>query len=143
MASAKSAKPPVVRTRWFDTSTVGGLVFAESLTRQEFKDECDINRILARYDESPPRPWQGRAPPVLHYGDFAEAPDFLSAQLLVKQAEEQFLSLPATVRDRFGHSAENFLRFVHDPANKDEARKLGLLKAEVEVPPPAPPPAAT
>lgn len=133
--SAKSGKP-VVRSRWFDTSTVGGLVFAESLTRQEFRDECNINLILSRYDESPPRPWQGRAPPVLRYGDFAESPDFLGAQLLVKQAEEQFMSLPAAVRERFSHSPARFLEFVNDRANLEEARKLGLLKAEVAAPTP-------
>lgn len=138
--SARSRKPgPRVRSRWFDTSTVGGIIFGESLTRQEFQPECDINLILARYDESPPRPWRG-SPPQLRYGDFAEAPDFLSAQLLVKQAEDQFHQLPVAMRERFQHSPVEFLRFVHDPKNRDEGVRLGIFKAP-EPPPPAPPPA--
>lgn len=138
-----AAKPlltsrPRVRDRWFDTSTVGGIVFGTSLTKQEFRDECDINIVLSRYRDAPPRPWG--TPPTLRYGDFADAPDFLNAQLLVKASEEQFLALPAKVRDRFNHNPVAFLNFVHDPKNRDEARSLGLLKAEVPPVPVAPVP---
>lgn len=128
---------PRVRNRWFNTSTVGGVVFSENLCKQEFKDECDINKVLARYREGPPRPWA--SPPTLRFGDFAEAPDFLGAQLLVKQAEEQFNSLDVRVRDRFQHNPVRFLEFIHDPKNFAEAKALGLLRAEAE-PPSAPPP---
>lgn len=132
--------PPRVRDRWFNTSTVGGILFAESLTKQEFKDECDINIIMGRYATSPPRPWA--SPPMLRYGDFADAPDFLGAQLLVKRAEEQFMTLDGKVRERFGNDPARFLAFVHDPKNLAEARALGLLKAEAAPPPPpAAPPA--
>lgn len=138
MAAKPSLPPePRVRTRWFNSSSVGTLVFAEDLCRQEFKDECDINTILARYPtQGPPRPWA--SPPTLRYGDFADAPDFLDAQLLVKQAEEQFNQLPANVRARFNNSPVELLRFVHDDKNLDEARTLGLLKAESKPPPPVP-----
>ena len=121
-----------VRDRWFNTSSCGTLIFSESLTKQEFKDECDINIVLGRYQEV--RPWQH--PPTLRFGEFAEAPDFLGAQLLVKAAEDQFLSLPAKVRDRFQHSPARFLEFVHDPNNIAEARSLGIFLPEA--PPPAP-----
>lgn len=126
-----------VRDRWFNTSSCGTLIFGASLTKQEFKDECDINHILARLQDGPPKPWA--SPPSLRYGDFAAAPDFLAAQLLVKAAEEQFLSIRADLRERFNHDPATFLRFLHDPANRDEARKLGFLKPAVPAPPPAPP----
>lgn len=134
---AKSSRVPVVRNRWFDTSTVGTQIFGESLTKQEFVAECDINQVMARYQDSPPRPWG--SPPQLRYGEFADAPDFLQAQLLVKEAEDAFLAQPAVVRERFAHDPAKFLAFLHDPANRDEARKLGFLKPEPP-PPPAPPP---
>lgn len=124
-----------VRDRWFNTASVGTLIFIDDLTKQEFKNECDINYVLARYRDAPPRPWAN--PPTLRYGDFADAPDFLGAQLLVKQAEEQFNSIPAPVRERFGNNPANFLEWIHKPENKDEARRLGFLKAEV-APPPSP-----
>lgn len=135
-----ATKPPTprVRDRWFNTSTVGTLVFSENLTKQEFKDECDINLILARYQDSPPRPWGN--PPTLRYGDFADAPDFLAAQLLVKEAEELYNSVPVQLRDRLGHNPANFLTWLKDPANKAEARKLGLFVPEPPAPPAAPTP---
>lgn len=135
---ADSFPRPVVRSRWFDTSTVGGIVFAESLTKQEFKDECDINIVLSRYKDHPPRAWGN--PPTLRFGDFADAPEFLEAQLLVKEAEETFRALPVQVRDRFGFDPAKFLAFAQDPANIDEARRLGLAVAPppVSIPPVTP-----
>ena len=142
--SAKSAKtdtfPTLVRNRWFNTANCRTIEFTEDLCKQEFKSECDINVIFSRYQESTPPTWSN--PPVLTYGDFAEAPDFLDAQLLVKAAEEQFLSLPVKLRDRFQHDPARFLDFVHDRANLDEAKALGLLKAE-DPPVPPPPPKVT
>jgi len=135
MAKVPSTTGPRVRNRWFDTSTVGTKVFGESLTKQEFKEECDVNLILARYNEAPPKPFTNAA--KLTYGDFAEAPDFLAAQLLVKEAEALYNSMPVQIRDRFGHNPANLLEFVHDPKNRDEARRLGLLRPED--PPPAAP----
>ncbi|WNK14233.1 MAG: internal scaffolding protein [Microvirus sp.] len=125
--------PLRVRDRWFDSSSVGTIVFGESLTKQEFASECDINQILARFQESPPRAWGN--PPQLRYGEFADAPDFLAAQLLVKDAEALFNSIPAPVRERFGDNPANFLGFLHDPKNADEARRLGLVNPLPAAPP--------
>lgn len=124
---------PSVRSRWFNTATVKDPRVFDDQAKQEFRTECDVNVILARYEE--PRPW--RNAPVLQYGDFASAPDFLGAQLLVKAAEEQFNALPGRVRDRFNHSALEMLRFLGDKANLEEAVKLGLCNPP---PPPAPTP---
>ena len=136
MAKTSTIITPRVRDRWFNTSSVGTLVFGESLTKQEFRDECDINIIVGRYGATP-QPWQN--PPTLRYGEFADAPDFLDAQLLVKAAEEQFRTLPAKVRDRFQHNPVRFLEFVHDPNNAAEALSLGLRKPEPPPVSPAPP----
>jgi len=139
MAKVPQVNPPEprVRDRWFNTSSCGTLVFAENLTKQEFKEECDINLIMRRYRDSPPRPFLNA--PTLRFGDFADAPDFLAAQLLVKQAEELYQSMPENLRNRFGHNPANLIEFVRDPNNREEAAKLGLLKPEA-VPPPPPPP---
>lgn len=120
---------PKVRNRWFIFKHPP-MTFDDQ-AKQEFKEECDINVILARYDETGPRP----GAPLPRFGDFAEAPDFLAAQLLVKQAEEHFASLDVRIRDRFNHNPVALLSFLGDPANRDEAVKLGLVQA----PPPPPP----
>lgn len=101
----------------------------ENMTDPSYGDECDINRILARYQQGQPLPISTR---IGRYGDFAEAPDFMRAQEIIRTATEQFDSLPSSVRTRFENRPEKFLDFVHDPANLQEARKLGLLKEQLE-----------
>lgn len=101
------------------------------MTDQSFKEEADLNLMLERYHKT------GQIPPGLKvgtYGDFYEAPDFLNAQLTILEAEQHFLALPSKIRQRFGQDPAQFLQFIHDKDNREEARKMGLLKDE----PPAP-----
>lgn len=101
------------------------------LTKQEFKDECDINRIMARYAQT------GELPPGLglgSFGDFSDVGSYQEAIERVRDAEAQFAALPSKVRERFGNDAANMLAFVEElGASKDvklmeEAKALGLLK---------------
>lgn len=124
----------IVRNRF--STVIDGTVrdMGVSRTKQSFKKECDINVLMARYVRNGVLPQNvGNA----RYGDFMEAPDFLEGQRLIKDAEAQFMALPAKVRDRFKNDTAKFLEFVADTKNYDEARSLGLLKDE---PPPAAPP---
>lgn len=108
-------------------------------TKQSFKDECDINVIMRRYEKSGVLP-QGVG--VGSYADFSDVGTFHDAQNVLVKAQAQFDALPARVRNRFRNDPGEFLRFVSDKSNLDEARKLGLLKQEeVTVAPvtPAPP----
>lgn len=105
-----------------------------SRTKQSFKDECDINHLMERYARTGVLPQNVRN---ARYGDFMDVGDFRESQLRLKDAEAQFMALPAKVRDRFKNSPEKFLAFVGDKANYKEAKELGLLRDE---PPPAAPP---
>lgn len=96
-------------------------------TKQEFKQECDINVIMSQYMKTGLAPG---AASVGEYGDYAEAPDYFEAQNVVKAAEEQFSRLPSAVRDEFRNDAAAFLAFVHDEKNADRAVELGLLTPE-------------
>lgn len=113
----------------FDPPGDDGISFEgeESLTHQEFKEECDINTIMARYVQTGVAPTDAR---MASYGDFAEAPDFQEAQAILLRAGEQFAALPGPVRARFENDPVKFLEFVHDSKNLDEAFKLGLLSEE-------------
>lgn len=121
--------------------TAGRLNLAGQLdrTRQEFKDECDINFIMKRYEATGvmPQPW--KSPPVGSFADFASAPDFMEAQTIIARSREQFATLPARVRDRFQNNPAHLLAFLEDEGNLGEARSLGLLKDE-PAPIPATPP---
>jgi len=46
------------------------------------------------------------------------------------------MTLPAKVRDRFGQDPAEFLAFLSNPENADEARRLGILKPQEAAPPP-------
>lgn len=102
-----------------------------SMTKQEFAAECDINNIMAQYNRTGlvnhVSKYQGR------YVDVCGAVSFQEAQNIVLRAQEAFMSLPAEVRGKFENDPGAFLDFVSDPSNKDEMRKLGLLKGVEDV----------
>lgn len=112
--------------------------FRPDRAKQGFKDECDINVIMKRYEQTGQLDHLAGRP--LLYGE-VPAIDFQSAMALVVEAREQFALLPAAIRDRFGHDPARLLAFLEDPANKEEGIKLGLYKAPQapESPSPVPP----
>lgn len=98
-----------------------------SRTSQEFAKEVDINTIAERYRLT------GELPenvPMVLQGDFTNALDFRSAMELVVAAREGFMEQPAEIRARFRNDPQEFLDFVSDVANLDEAIKLGLVRKE-------------
>lgn len=103
-----------------------------SLTRQEFKEECDLGLILKRFSKTP----QGRAALAnasgfaegTRFDDVSMVPDFRAARDAVNAANAKFMALPAIVRRRFDNDPAAFLDFCQNPANLDEARVLGLAK---------------
>jgi len=106
---------------------------APSLTRQSFKEECNLRNVVARYTKlgiPPPRPV---GTPI--FGDFTDIEDYHSAVNQLRAAQDQFDGLPSQLRDRFNNSPAELLMFVLNTANRDEAVKLGLI--------PAPPPPET
>jgi len=107
-------------------------VCKDDRTVQSFKDECDINRILSSYAMTGQITHLNPKPP--QWGD-VQAVDFQTAMQTVVDARASFDTLPAKVRDRFRNDPAQLLLFLRDPANLDEAVKLGLCAA-----PPAPPP---
>ncbi len=106
-----------------------------SLADQSQKDECDINRILARYRETgylvdPLHP--GTRKPL--FGDFTDIPDYQAALDLIAKADDAFMKLPAKIRDRFSNNPQEIFDFLNDEKNRDEAVKLGLIDSKPEVP---------
>lgn len=102
-----------------------------SMTQQQFKDECDINKVMDRYLRTGvlSDPLNMRGPGT--YADFTEMGDYMENMNKVVEAREMFESLPAKVRERFANNPANMIEFVMDSSNKDEAIKLGLLKEEI------------
>jgi len=97
-----------------------------SRAKQSFKDECDINRIMAKYRAQGiilhTNKYQGR------YEDLPSEIDFHSDLNNIMSARDAFDSLPAKIRARFNNDPAEFLGFVQDPANQEEINNLGLGK---------------
>lgn len=98
-------------------------------TKQAPAESCDINAIMARYNRTGVFPAfrDGGA-----YGDVSELTSYEDALALTERVESDFASLPSAVRARFAHSIPAFLDFLADPANRDEAIKLGLVAPAAE-----------
>lgn len=119
----------------YDTDEVSeetGLVCPEeTLAKQSFKDQADINVIVNTFMKTGILPESVNMP---KYGDFSEATDYQTALNLVMQAEDAFMSLPATLRARFENDPGQLLAFLEDEGNRAEAVALGLVQAQVEEP---------
>lgn len=107
-------------------------------TKQSFKAECDINNILAKFARTGVIDFANKNEP--RYGDVSGL-EFQSAQLIIAQGKTMFQELPSALRARFENDPAQFLDFVADEKNRDEARELGLLRPEsLPVTPTATPP---
>lgn len=92
-------------------------------TEQHHKDNVEINNILRRYEQTGILEHQNQ-----YEGSYADLSplDFQEYQNKIASAWSMFEALPATVRARFSNDPAQFLAFVQDPANTDEALRLGL-----------------
>lgn len=99
------------------------------VTKQSFKDECDINKILAKFQK------QGVVTHVNnHSGSYSDIGylDFTEAMQTVTRAQSMFNDLPSHLRKRFGHDPVEFLTFIQSeqPDDRREAVRLGLKAPE-------------
>lgn len=101
-------------------------------TKQSFRDECDINVVMARFEATGVLDMALVSRRQAAFGNFAEGVDFLEANLRLLEAREAFGSLPAKVRDRFLNDPARLLDFLSDESNRKEAEELGLISKPVE-----------
>lgn len=95
-----------------------------SRTKQSFKEECDINTILKRFNITGQLPVCPLQP---QYGDFSGVFDYQTALNAVIAAQDSFNALPATLRNRFANDPAAFVDFCSDESNREEMIRLGLV----------------
>lgn len=97
----------------------------ESMTKQSFKDECDINTIMSRYMQTGvlPSTLNPQSPQYIDATGF----DFDLAMNLVAEASSAFAQLPSAVRAKFNDDPGSFLDFAADPQNRSQMVEMGLL----------------
>lgn len=97
--------------------------------QQQFKDHCDLNKIVAKYKTT------GRWQEVVMagkggvYADISAIGDYQESVEKVLKANNAFMTLPAEIRVRFNNDPGELLQFIQDPRNFEEGKKLGLFKA--------------
>lgn len=113
--------------------------FGESLTKQAFKDQVNVNRIIAKYQKGQMVTHLNSKEPF--YGDVSEIASYQKSLDIVMQAQELFMGMSSQVREKFQNDPAKMIAFLKDKKNHEEAVKLGLIKKkEVVTPPVTPPP---
>jgi len=91
--------------------------------KQEFKDDADINSIMRKFQKTGTinhsakyQPQYGETTPITYH----------ESMNIVTGAQTMFNELPSSIRKKFENSAANFLEFVQDESNYEEAQELGL-----------------
>lgn len=96
-------------------------------TDQSFKDECDINTIMAKYQSTGELPYVNEA--QAQWLDVTGM-DFHEHMQFIVEAENLFAELPSAIRDRFHNDPAEFLDFTSDDNNRTELAQMGLLTPE-------------
>lgn len=105
-----------------------------SLTRQEFADDCDINTLMAKYEKTGVINHFNNGVP--QYLDIVGLPDLQMSHMLLQEASEAFMRLPAVVRREFDNDPMKFTAFASDEKNLDKMREWGLAPPAATEPPP-------
>ncbi len=109
-----------------DASVPYRLTCGPTMAKQSFKEECDINTILKKYEKT------GLIDHVSkyngQYADVTEAVDYQTALNTVMAGEAAFMSLPASIRTSFGNDPHEFLEFAQDPENQEALVEMGLAE---------------
>lgn len=99
-------------------------------TQQHSKQSCDVNEIIRHYTAGQLITHVSKF--EARYGD-GTAVEFKEALDLVNGALSDFQELPSKIRKRFKNSPMELLKFMEDPANRDEAIQLGLINKDWSV----------
>lgn len=120
-------------SRYSVTGEKPGIKFDQpSQTLQSFKDDADINCIIARFENTgvlvDPTVPVSRTP---QFGDFSHLPTYQEAQNVIVAANNAFNSLSSKIRERFGNDPAAYFQFVQSlkegSDDYDEAIRLGII----------------
>lgn len=119
----------------------GELVKEPSMTKQSFKDECDINNIVKKFEATGILDHVNQAAARGLYEDLPSGLDLQAGLNMIAQAEAAFMALPAEVRSEFDNDPVLFVEAFTNPSEAQQERfiKLGLA---TDKRPPKPPTAA-
>lgn len=100
--------------------------YKDGRTKQSFKDECDVNKILARAAQKGGLSHVQKYPEAV-YGSFNQEVDLLTARNLIGRADEIFQALPSEVRREFQNDALEFVKYAGSLSPGELALKIPEL----------------
>lgn len=108
-----------------------------SKTDQQYKADCDANEIIRRFNKT--GLIQHVSKVQAQFADVSDIPDLLEGMERIQEANDAFMQVPAKIRKRFDNSVSKFYDYIADPANDEEAIKLGLKEIIYPADPQMPP----
>lgn len=97
----------------------------DTRTQQHDKEDADINTIVKRFGLTGEMPIIERIP---LNEDFIGITDYHQAAIALKNAQDQFMTLPADIRSKFDNDPGTFLDFTSKEENRAEMEKMGFMK---------------
>ncbi len=94
--------------------------YTDGRTKQCFKNECDIVKIMARAEKAGTISHLEKYEGV--YADYSDF-DFFEQTSKLTRGNQIFADLPAEVRREFDQSPAQFFAYVNDKKNKEDLRK--------------------
>lgn len=133
----KNLEPQKIITRRENgTKKVSTLIPGPTMTQQQFKDQADVNQIIAQYIKTGSVTHVRNATQGV-YLDLTSLPDLHEAQNIIIKANSAFMDIPAHIRNRFGNDPKLLVDFLSNPSNLEEAVSLGLaVKPKDPIPDP-------
>ncbi len=121
---AQASKKPLI-SREQMLALVPEKEYNDGRTKQCHRDECDIVKIMNRFEVSGTISHLSKFEGV--YADFSDF-NFHEHTTKLAQGQEVFDALTAEVRREFGQSPQAFFDYVNDPKNRDDLwKKLPAL----------------
>ncbi len=134
LAALLAAAPKKKRNREELLALLPQKDYSDGRTQQCHKDECDIEKIMSRFQRTGTISHISKYQGV--YADYSEY-DFAEQANRLNEGVRVFEALPGEVRREFNQDPQAFFNFVNDPANADDLlEKLpALAKPGTQLPP--------
>lgn len=101
-----------------------------SKTQQHFREQTNINSIIAKYRRTGFLPVMQQGQPM--FGDFSSGKTYHEMVNQVKTAQESFEQLPAEFKKKFEQDPAKMIDFVLNAENNQVALEMGLISPTIE-----------
>lgn len=118
-----------------EATRTGTIFNDESKTQQSYRDEADINEIMAKFGAT-----QVRSPPM-HFVDVPDDLDLATGIARIREGQQEFLKLPKNLQQHF-ETMDNYLDYIDQAAAAGDRKALEELNLVPPTAPPATPPHA-